>query len=62
MISGRRLQRLLEQFRWRWLVTNDGPNRHERRGYLVQMRRQAKAKAKEPRERFPIRDPDVLEE
>lgn len=47
----RSLQRLLEQSRWRWLVTNDGLNRHERRKYLAQMRKAGRA-AKKEKEQF----------
>lgn len=47
----RSLQRLLEQSRWRWVTTNDGLNRHERRKYLAQLRK-AGAKARREKEQF----------
>lgn len=46
MISGRRWQRHLEQSRWRWIVLHEEPNRHMRRGYLVQLRRAARSRVK----------------
>lgn len=60
MISCRRLERLREQLGWRWRVVNEGPNRHERRKYLVQLRRTHRAAKKESEQKkeFVITDPD----
>lgn len=39
-VGGRRVERFMQEQRYRWMEPSFGMNRHERRKYLAQLRRQ----------------------